>query len=467
METVFSGIQPSGALHLGNYLGAVRTWVELQQSYRCFYCIVDYHAITQSYEPAEMSLRVREMAIDLLACGIDPERATLFVQSAVPEHTELAWALSSVAPYGELGRMTQFKDKAEHQPDNINAGIFTYPILQTADILLYGATRVPVGEDQRQHLELAREIVRRWNARFGDTFAEPQPLFSTTPKLLGLDGQTKMSKSRGNTISLREPEKAIWDKLRTAATDPARVRRTDPGNPDVCNIFTLHKFFSNAERQEAGARRLHDRGHRLHRLQEDAVRGAEGRPGANRGACRRAERDAGPGRRDPGRGRIARAHGGARDAGARARAPRPHHADRAMTTLRTAIFIACAAVVTAGAACSTRDDGSSPESAVQLLLASVRAGDREAVFNRFGPRTRAHIEELLASAHKTGGTRMLRPQDLVTVGWVPPAWEPAGLRTLSRNGDDAEVEVYSAAGDRQTVHLVREGKTWKVELPLR
>src|SRR3954469_21293665 len=249
METVFSGIQPSGELHLGNYLGAVRTWVELQKSYRCFYCVVDYHAITQPYEPAEMSRRVREMAIDLLACGIDPERATLFVQSAVPEHTELAWALSSVTPYGELGRMTQFKDKAEHQPDNINAGIFTYPILQTADIVLYNATRVPVGEDQRQHLELAREIVRRWNARFGDTFAEPQPLFSTTPKLLGLDGQAKMSKSKGNTISLREPEKAIWDKLRTAATDPARVRRTDPGNPDVCNIFTLHKFFSSGKRQ--------------------------------------------------------------------------------------------------------------------------------------------------------------------------------------------------------------------------
>jgi tryptophanyl-tRNA synthetase len=250
METVFSGIQPSGELHLGNYLGAVRNWVELQKSYRCFYCIVDYHAITQSYEPADLRRRVREMAIDLLACGVDPERATLFVQSAVPEHTELAWALSAVTPFGELGRMTQFKDKSEHNPDNINAGIFTYPVLQTADILLYGATRVPVGEDQRQHLELAREIVRRWNARFGDTFAEPQPLFSTTPKLLGLDGKAKMSKSLGNTISLREPEKAIWDKLRTAATDPARARRTDPGNPDVCNIFTLHKFFSSAQRQD-------------------------------------------------------------------------------------------------------------------------------------------------------------------------------------------------------------------------
>jgi tryptophanyl-tRNA synthetase len=251
METVFSGIQPTGELHLGNYLGAIRTWVELQETYRCFYCIVDYHAITQPYVPGEMAIRAREMAIDVLACGVDPGRATLFLQSAVPEHTELAWALSSVTPFGELGRMTQFKDKSEHHPDNINAGLFTYPVLQTADILLYGATRVPVGEDQRQHLELAREIVRRWNARFGETFVEPQPLFSTTPKILGLDGHAKMSKSLSNTISLREDEKAIWDKLRTAATDPARVKRTDPGTPEKCNIYTLHKFFSPPPVQQA------------------------------------------------------------------------------------------------------------------------------------------------------------------------------------------------------------------------
>ena len=250
MDTVFSGMQPSGETHLGNYLGAVRNWVELQSTYDCFYCIVDYHAITQPYDVDQMSHRVRAMAIDILACGVDPDRATLFVQSAVPEHTELAWALASVTPHGDLGRMTQFKDKSARDPDNINAGLFTYPILQAADILLYGASRVPVGEDQRQHLELAREIVRRFNARFGETFVEPQPLWSKTPKILGLDGQAKMSKSLGNTIALNEPESAIWDKLRTAATDPARARRTDPGDPEKCNVFTLHRFFTSEDKQQ-------------------------------------------------------------------------------------------------------------------------------------------------------------------------------------------------------------------------
>jgi tryptophanyl-tRNA synthetase len=249
METVFSGIQPSGELHLGNYLGAVRSWVDLQDRYRCFYCIVDYHAITQPYDPASMAGRVREMAVDLLACGLDPARSTLFVQSAVPEHIELGWALASVTPFGELARQTQFKDKSERQPENVNAGLFSYPVLQAADILLYDAAWVPVGEDQRQHLELAREIVRKWNVRFGDTFREPQPMLSSTPRILGLDGQAKMSKSLGNTISLRETEPAIWDKLRPAATDPARVRRTDPGDPEKCNVYTLHRFFSDDTRQ--------------------------------------------------------------------------------------------------------------------------------------------------------------------------------------------------------------------------
>ena len=248
-ETIFSGIQPSGELHLGNYLGAIRNWVALQDSYRCFYCIVDYHAITQPFEPEEVGRRVRDMAGDLIACGIDPAKSTLFVQSAVPEHTELAWALAAVTSHGELERMTQFKDKAAKNPENINAGLFTYPVLQAADILVYHATKVPVGEDQRQHLELAREIVRRWNARFGETFREPEALYSSTPKILGLDGQAKMSKSVGNTISLREDDDAVWNKLRTAATDPARVRRTDVGDPDKCNIFSLHKFFTSDARQ--------------------------------------------------------------------------------------------------------------------------------------------------------------------------------------------------------------------------
>jgi tryptophanyl-tRNA synthetase len=145
--------------------------------------------------------------------------------------------------------MTQFKDKSERSPDNINAGLFTYPVLQAADILIYKATKVPVGEDQRQHLELAREIVRRFNTRFGETFPEPEALYSSTPKILGLDGQAKMSKSVGNTISLREDDAAVWEKLRTAATDPARVRRTDVGDPDKCNVFSLHRFFTTEARQ--------------------------------------------------------------------------------------------------------------------------------------------------------------------------------------------------------------------------
>lgn len=246
METVFSGIQPSGELHLGNYLGAVRNWVALQDEYRCFFCIVNYHAMTQDYDPALLPRRTLEMATDLIACGIDPEHSVLFVQSSVPEHTELCWILNTVTPFGDLGRMTQFKDKAEKQADNINAGLFNYPILQTADIIIYKARLVPVGVDQVQHIELAREIVRRFNARWGDYFPEPQALLSSTPKILGLDGQAKMSKSIGNTIALGEDDDSIRKKLATAATDPARVRRKDPGNPDVCNIHTLHTFFSDA-----------------------------------------------------------------------------------------------------------------------------------------------------------------------------------------------------------------------------
>ena len=245
MKTVFSGIQPSGELHLGNYLGAVRNWVALQEQYRCIFCIVDDHALSQDYDPKEMPKRVFEMAVDLIALGIDPERSLLFLQSMVPEHTELAWVFCNVTGFGDLERMTQFKDKSQHQPENINVGLFVYPVLQAADILLYKAQLVPVGQDQLQHLELARRIARSFNHRWKKLFPECEPLMTPTPKLLGLDGQQKMSKSLGNHIPLSATtEKPLKKLLARAATDPARVTREDPGNPDICNIFTMHKAFS-------------------------------------------------------------------------------------------------------------------------------------------------------------------------------------------------------------------------------
>lgn len=252
MTRIFSGIQPSGELHVGNYLGAVKNWVALQDTAEAIYCIVDYHAIIASYEPAQLRVRRREMAVGLLAAGIDPERASLFVQSDVPEHTELQWILNTVTPVGELERQTQFKEKSA-RAESVMAGLLNYPILQAADILLYRADRVPVGEDQLQHLELSRVIVRRWNALFSpdeDFFSEPQPLLTPTRRILGLDGQAKMSKSMGNTIGLLESPEEIWAKLRPAMTDPKRARRTDPGTPEVCNIYHLHQAFSPPETVE-------------------------------------------------------------------------------------------------------------------------------------------------------------------------------------------------------------------------
>ncbi|HEY5414340.1 MAG TPA: tryptophan--tRNA ligase [Gemmatimonadaceae bacterium] len=244
MSRIFSGIQPSGELHIGNYLGAVKNWAELQRSYESFFCIVDYHAITIPYEPEDLRVRTREMMVSLLAAGLDPSRSTIFVQSMVPEHTELAWIFNSVTPLGELERQTQYKDKASRM-ESVPAGILNYPILQAADILLYRADLVPVGEDQVQHLELSREIARRWNARFGDGFfPEPQAKLTPARRIMGLDGNAKMSKSMGNTVGLLEPPESIWEKLRPAVTDPARVRRTDPGTPEVCNIYHLHRAFS-------------------------------------------------------------------------------------------------------------------------------------------------------------------------------------------------------------------------------
>jgi tryptophanyl-tRNA synthetase len=250
MARVFSGIQPSGELHIGNYLGAVQNWVRLQDQHDCVFCVVDLHALTQAYEAAALAERTRQMAVSLLAVGIDPARSLLFVQSHVPEHTELNWLLTTVAPLGELERQTQFKEKARRE-ESVPAGLLCYPVLQAADVLLYKATLVPVGEDQLQHLELMREIARRWNARFGaDFFPEPQAQLTTAKRVLGLDGQAKMSKSLGNTIGLLEPPEAIWEKLRPAATDPARKTRKDPGDPDKCNVFTIHKGFSPPETLE-------------------------------------------------------------------------------------------------------------------------------------------------------------------------------------------------------------------------
>jgi tryptophanyl-tRNA synthetase len=249
MARIFSGIQPSGELHVGNYLGAVKNWVALQYGTESIFCIVDYHAITIPFEPERLRVRRREMAVGLLAAGIDPSRASLFVQSDVPEHTELAWILNTVTPLGELERQVQFKEKSQRQ-ESVNAGILNYPVLQAADILLYRADTVPVGEDQVQHLELSRVIARKWNAQFSpdaEFFPEPQALLTPTRRIMGLDGQAKMSKSLGNTIGMLESREEIWAKLRPAVTDPKRIKRTDPGTPEVCNIYHLHKAFSPPE----------------------------------------------------------------------------------------------------------------------------------------------------------------------------------------------------------------------------
>ena len=252
MTRVFSGIQPSGELHIGNYLGAVKNWVEMQRRYESFFCIVDLHAITIQYEAEDLRRRRHDMGVSLLASGLDPSTTTIFVQSQVPEHTELAWIFNTVTPLGELERQTQFKDKASRQ-ESILAGILNYPVLQAADILLYLAEAVPVGEDQVQHLELSREIARRWNAKFtpdAPFFPEPKAHLTPTRRIMGLDGQAKMSKSIGNTVGLLEDAKSTWEKLRPAVTDPARIRRTDPGTPEVCNIYQLHKAFSPPETVE-------------------------------------------------------------------------------------------------------------------------------------------------------------------------------------------------------------------------
>jgi tryptophanyl-tRNA synthetase len=240
---IFSGIQPSGVAHLGNDLGAIRNYVALQEQYEAIYCIVDYHALTSTHDPEVLRARTRDMAISLLALGLDPQRCTLFVQSHRPEHTELAWLLATVTPVSWLERTPTYKEKKETQPDDINHGLLTYPVLQAADIVMYKASLVPVGKDQAAHLELSREIVRAFNNRYGETFPEMQAVFTEAPTVIGTDGARKMSKSVGNTIDILAEPDVIRKQVMSMVTDTERILRTQPGRPAVCNVCQLHRFF--------------------------------------------------------------------------------------------------------------------------------------------------------------------------------------------------------------------------------
>lgn len=241
---VFSGARPTGRQHIGNYLGAIRNYVALQDDYECVYCVVDLHALTTLTETKEIRDNTREMALDWLAAGMEPERSIIFVQSHVPQVTELHTILSMVTPMGWLTRLPTFKEKVRMQPDNVNYGLLGYPVLMAADIALYMADTVPVGEDQAPHLEFTREIVRRFNHHFGPTLVEPYIKLTAFPRVMGLDGVNKMSKSLGNHIELASSPEEIEQRVLTMVTDPQRKYRTDPGRPEVCNVFAFHGFFS-------------------------------------------------------------------------------------------------------------------------------------------------------------------------------------------------------------------------------
>jgi len=241
-ERVLSGIQPSGASHLGNYLGAQRNYVALQDQYEAIYVIVDYHALTTVHDGAELRRLTREMALDLLAVGLDPDRCALIRQSDFPEVTELCWIFSSVVPVSWLQRNPTYKEGLGEGKENSN-GLLSYPVLQAADIVIYKASKVPVGKDQAPHLELSREIVRAFNARYGPIFPEPTAVYTDAPLVMGTDGQRKMSKSAGNTIPIFADPDEIRRIVMSMVTDPLRIKRTDPGRPEVCNVCQLHRFF--------------------------------------------------------------------------------------------------------------------------------------------------------------------------------------------------------------------------------
>jgi tryptophanyl-tRNA synthetase len=242
---VFSGARPTGRQHLGNYLGAIRNYVALQDDYECVYCIVDLHALTTVEDTENLRQNTHEMALDWLAAGIRPEETIIFIQSHVPEVTELHTILSMVTPLGKLTELPTFKDKVRQQPDNVNYGLVGYPVLMTADIVLYKTDVVPVGIDQAPHLEFAREIVRSFNYRYNTkVLIEPQMKNTLIPKVLGIDGKEKMGKSLNNHIELAATPQETKARVLQMVTDPARIKRSDPGNPDICNVFTMHKVFS-------------------------------------------------------------------------------------------------------------------------------------------------------------------------------------------------------------------------------
>lgn len=243
-DRVFSGARPTGKQHIGNYLGAIQNYVSLQADCDCIYCVVDLHALTTLTETANLRENVKEMVLDWLAAGLDPQSSILFVQSSVPEVTELHLLFSMVTPMGRLLRVPTFKEKVRQQPDNVNYGLLGYPVLQAADILLYKASVVPVGEDQLSHLELTREIARRFNNLYAPVFPEPRAQLTSSPLVRGIDGAQKMSKSLDNHIELSATPEETERRVRSMVTDPARIYRTDPGHPEVCNVFTLHGFYS-------------------------------------------------------------------------------------------------------------------------------------------------------------------------------------------------------------------------------
>jgi tryptophanyl-tRNA synthetase len=245
---VFSGARPTGRQHLGNYLGAIKNYVALQDEYECVYCIVDLHALTTVEETIGLRQNTYEMALDFLAAGIRPDESIIFVQSHVPQVTELHTILSMVTPLGKLTDLPTFKEKARQQPHNVNYGLVGYPVLMTADIVLYKANVVPVGIDQAPHLEFARETVRSFNFRYHtNVLIEPEMKTTEVPKVLGIDGKEKMSKSLNNHIELAATPEETQKRVMEMVTDPQRLRRSDPGNPDVCNVFSMHKIFSSPE----------------------------------------------------------------------------------------------------------------------------------------------------------------------------------------------------------------------------